>query len=242
MPHRYCSIGTRAQLAQPSRPMAVAVRRYTSRVGSDGPSCAHQSRNLGCHDSRARCSLPVGGQADVVGDPLAVVDDADRPVGRRRGADDLAGVLGGAGAAGRSVGGPIRPASCRSPRAGRSRTGAARPAAPRRWAAGKSSSARPSSRPKIFVSAVSGPAKRRLASMPVSASGEKLARSSMTSRISSAQSRSSGVWVTRPSRVAAAASRSSPAAASAACRLGLAAAEPDGQPGQRRWPSAAGRG
>ena len=27
MPHRYCSIGTLAQLAQPSRPIAIAVRR-----------------------------------------------------------------------------------------------------------------------------------------------------------------------------------------------------------------------
>src|SRR6478609_7624979 len=41
------------------------------------------------------------------------------------------------------------------------------------------------SRPKIFVSVVSGPGKRKLASMPVSASGERLARSSMAIRNSS---------------------------------------------------------
>src|SRR4051794_22035928 len=61
--------------------------------------------------------------------------------------------------------------------------------------------------------------------MPVSASGEKLARSSMTSRISSSQSMSSGVLVTSPSSAASAASRSRPtAAASAAAR---SAALPD---------------
>ena len=38
------------------------------------------------------------------------------------------------------------------------------------------------SRPKTRVCIVSGPAKRRLASMPVSASGERLARSSMFCR------------------------------------------------------------
>src|SRR5581483_11519101 len=47
------------------------------------------------------------------------------------------------------------------------------------------------SRAKIFDSIVSGPPKRRFASMPVSASGEKLARSSRNTRISSSQSMSS---------------------------------------------------
>jgi hypothetical protein len=46
-------------------------------------------------------------------------------------------------------------------------------------------------RPKMRVSMVSGPAKRRLASSPVRASGEKLARSSWKMRISSSQSMSS---------------------------------------------------
>src|SRR5581483_6531477 len=43
-------------------------------------------------------------------------------------------------------------------------------------------------RPKILVSMVSGPAKRRLASMPVSPSAEKEARSSRKMRTSSSQS------------------------------------------------------
>src|SRR5204863_7679108 len=47
-------------------------------------------------------------------------------------------------------------------------------------------------RPKIFVSMVSGPANRRFASMPVSASGENAALPSMASRTSSSQSSSSG--------------------------------------------------
>ena len=46
--------------------------------------------------------------------------------------------------------------------------------------------------------------------MPVSASGENAARSSMAIRTSSSQSMSSGVKVTRPASEAAAASRSSP--------------------------------
>ena len=46
--------------------------------------------------------------------------------------------------------------------------------------------------------------------MPVSASGEKPARSSMASRTSSSQSMSSGVKVTRPSSSAASASIASP--------------------------------
>jgi hypothetical protein len=48
------------------------------------------------------------------------------------------------------------------------------------------------SRPKIFVSIVSGPAKRRLASRPVIASGENAARASTAARTSSSQSISSG--------------------------------------------------
>src|SRR5262245_19145530 len=46
-------------------------------------------------------------------------------------------------------------------------------------------------RPKILVSIVSGPAKRKFASMPVIASGEKLVRSSSITRSSSSQSKSS---------------------------------------------------
>src|SRR5215469_18355114 len=51
------------------------------------------------------------------------------------------------------------------------------------------------SRPNTFVIMLSAPGKRRLASMPVSASGERLARSSMATRTSSSQSRSSGATV-----------------------------------------------
>src|SRR5258705_2994263 len=57
-------------------------------------------------------------------------------------------------------------------------------------------------RPNIFVSVVSAPGNRKLASIPVSASGERLARSSIASRISSSQSRSSGAKVTRPNSIA----------------------------------------
>ena len=71
---------------------------------------------------------------------------------------------------------------------------------------------------------VSGPAKRRLASMPVSASGDRLARSSMARRISSSQSSSSGATVTRPSVSAASASSGLPdALAAASMRRGVAA-------------------
>ena len=66
------------------------------------------------------------------------------------------------------------------------------------------------------VSIVSGPAKRRFASRPVSASGDRLARSSMARRISSSQSSSSGATVTRPSSSAAAASSGSPVRAACA--------------------------
>ena len=91
---------------------------------------------------------------------------------------------------------------CRSLRARRSRRS--------HWAAGTSSSARPKAGAKILVSIVSGPANRRLASIAVSASGEKLARSSRNRRISSSQSRSSSARVTRPSASASAASSGRP--------------------------------
>ena len=71
------------------------------------------------------------------------------------------------------------------------------------------------SRPKMRVSMVSAPAKRRFASMPVSASGDRLARSSMAMRTSSAQSMSSGAKVTRPSSSATAACSLSPIARAA---------------------------
>src|SRR5256885_561935 len=64
--------------------------------------------------------------------------------------------------------------------------------------------------PKMRVSMVSLPEKRRFASMPVSASGERLARSSIAMRTSSSQSRSSGVKVTKPSSEASLASSFSP--------------------------------
>src|SRR5882762_5100543 len=53
--------------------------------------------------------------------------------------------------------------------------------------------------PNILVSKVSAPGKRRLASIPVNASGERLARSSIARRISSSQSKSSGATVINPS-------------------------------------------
>src|SRR3989442_14237888 len=56
--------------------------------------------------------------------------------------------------------------------------------------------------PKMRVSMLSLPGKRRFASRPVSASGERLARSSSAMRTSSSQSRSSGVNVTSPSSAA----------------------------------------
>src|SRR5215467_2385463 len=66
------------------------------------------------------------------------------------------------------------------------------------------------SRPKILLSSVSGPPNRIEASMPVRASGENAARSSIAMRTSSSQSMSSGVKVTSPASAAAAASSSSP--------------------------------
>src|SRR5579871_4691292 len=60
-------------------------------------------------------------------------------------------------------------------------------------------------RPKMRVSMVSAGPKRRLASIPVNASGERLVRSSIASRTSSFQSSASGVTVTSPSAIASAA-------------------------------------
>src|SRR5882757_7950534 len=65
------------------------------------------------------------------------------------------------------------------------------------------------SRAKILVSIVSGPAKRSDASIPVNASGEKAARSSLAIRTSSSQSISSGANVTSPNSSASSACRSS---------------------------------
>src|SRR6266850_74712 len=70
--------------------------------------------------------------------------------------------------------------------------------------------------PKMRVSMLSLPEKRRFASMPVRASGERLARSSIAMRTSSSQSRSSGVNVTRPNPEASLASSFSPVRACAA--------------------------
>src|SRR5258706_3599949 len=60
--------------------------------------------------------------------------------------------------------------------------------------------------PKMRVSMVSLPEKRRFASMPVSASGERLARSPVAHRTRSFQARSSGVKGTKPSSEASLAS------------------------------------
>src|SRR5262249_37255831 len=81
-------------------------------------------------------------------------------------------------------------------------------------------------RAKIFDSIVSGPPKRRLASRPVSASAEKLARSSRKTRISSSQSMSSTAKVTRPSFSAASASSISPIAPLARSSAAGSAREP----------------
>ena len=96
------------------------------------------------------------------------------------------------------------------------------------------------SRAKILVSIVSGPTKRRLASMPVSASGEKLARSSRERRTSSSQSRSSGAKVTRPAASASAATSCLPSRPRA--RQGPPPAPRSGSSGgSGRWPSGTSR-
>ena len=76
------------------------------------------------------------------------------------------------------------------------------------------------SRPKMRDSMVSCPPKRRLASRPVIASGERARRLSIASRISSFQSNSSGVKVTSPN--------SAPAEVQAHFRCAL-------RPGDLRW-------
>ena len=97
----------------------------------------------------------------------------------------------------------VTPAGSRSCLAGRSRTAAARRPARRRSGRMKIQFCQAVSRPKILVSSVSGPTKRWLASMPVSASGDSDARSSSTIRSSSSKSMSSSAIVTRPSSSAA---------------------------------------
>ena len=77
-------------------------------------------------------------------------------------------------------------------------------------------------RPKIFVSIVSGPANRRLASIPVSASGDSAARASIASRTSSSQSSSSGANDTSPASSAAAGSNGSVSSSSSATSSGVA--------------------
>ena len=117
--------------------------------------------------------LAVAGQVDVVRDLLAVVDLRQRAGGRRGLAGDRAGLGAALGRGGGQS--SVRPASCRSRPADRCRTGAVRRRGQRRSGGWKIQFCQAVSRPKTLVSGVSGPAKRRLASMPVSASGEKLA-------------------------------------------------------------------
>src|SRR6185437_10615438 len=93
-------------------------------------------------------------------------------------------------------------------------------------------------RPKMRVAMVSGPAKRKLASRPESASGDRLARSSTATRISSSQSSSSGAKVTRPSAIAAAASSGSPWRAA---RASTGAASPQNRVSKRESPFDMGR-
>src|SRR5207249_4738218 len=76
------------------------------------------------------------------------------------------------------------------------------------------------SRPNIFVSIVSGPAKRRLASMPVRASGDSAARASIASRTSSSQSSSSGANETSPASYASRGSNGPSCASSSSTRDG----------------------
>ena len=75
-------------------------------------------------------------------------------------------------------------------------------------------------RPKIWSHGLRT-AEARLASRPVKPSGEKLARSSRNTRISSSQSISSSAKATRPSRSPAAASSASPARYKRARRIGI---------------------
>src|SRR6185437_3575083 len=93
------------------------------------------------------------------------------------------------------------------------------------------------SRPNTRVAMVSGPAKRKLASSPVSASGDRLARSSMARRISSSQSSSSGVTVTRPSASDVAASSGLPTCSAI---LPSGAASPPNRLARRARPLAIG--
>src|ERR1700730_3850816 len=123
---------------------------------------------------------PVLGEVDVVGDPLVVVDGRHHTLLRSK-----------------SPRSPV-PYTLSAPLG---------PTALGRW---KIQFCHAESRAKILLSSVSGPPKRSEASMPVSASGENAARSSMAIRTSSSQSMSSGVNVTSPASAAAAASRSSP--------------------------------
>src|SRR5215470_7085221 len=122
----------------------------------------------------------VVGEADVVRDALAVVDTGHHTLLRSN-----------------SLRRPV-PYTSRAPLG---------PTALPRW---KIQFCQAESRPKILLSSVSGPPNRIEASMPVRASGENAARSSIAMRTSSSQSMSSGVKVTSPASDAAAASSSSP--------------------------------
>src|SRR5712692_7505624 len=91
--------------------------------------------------------------------------------------------------------------------------------------------------PKIRVCMLSLPGKRRLASRPVSASGDRLVRSSSAMRTSSSQSSSSGVKVTSPRAAASVAASFSPARARADS---TGAASPQKRAWRRVSPLAAG--
>ena len=90
-----------------------------------------------------------------------------------------------------------------------------------------------------FVSIVSGPTNRRLASMPVSASGETPRGASTASRTSSSQSSSSGANDTRPAS-SAAAHRTGPASRENFRDASWFSEEPRLQAGSARCSSSAG--
>ena len=126
----------------------------------------------------------------------------------------------------------LTPASCRTPASGRCRSACSAPSSPTALGRWKIQFCQAVRRAKIFDSIVSGPPKRRLASRPVSPSGEKLARSSRKTRTSSSQSMSSSAKVTRPSRSAASASSALPISAFAASTIGRIGEEAAREPRQ----------
>ena len=164
-----CPSGSRASGRGRSWPSPPCRRRSpcAGRSGCPGsrpgPSSFHQWMNFGCHDSSARCRRRSPARSTLLG-ILASMSTASSLTPSVR-----------------------RSKSGREPVPKRRRAPSG-PTALGRW---KIQFCHAESRAKIFVSIVSGPTKRWLASSPVRASGEKLARSSSRTRTSSSQSMSS---------------------------------------------------